>query len=126
MDIIKELNDYLKARITPYAAIVQDAFPPAVEAIIARHDPSTARESSYIDGSFVGEQGVSYYARSIDAKKAREQLDAIITALDMGEFAIAGGIMITCQVVANTMFVSKSDTGAFVYMNTLKIEYERS
>ena len=44
MNIIKELNDYLRARITPYAAIVQDAFPPAVEAIIARHDPSTARE----------------------------------------------------------------------------------
>ena len=126
MNIIKELNDYLKTKLTPYAAIVQDAFPTNVEAIIARHDPSTARESNYIDGSCVGEQMVSYYARSIDAKKAREQLDAIILALDMGEFSIAGGILVTCQVQANTMFVSKSDAGVFVYMNTLKIEYERS
>ena len=126
MNIIKELNDYLKTKLTPYAAIVQDAFPTNVEAIIARHDPSTAKEEPYIDGSFVGEQMVSYYARSLDAKKAREQLDAIILALDMGEFSIAGGILVTCQVQANTMFISKSDTGAFVYMNTLKIEYERS
>lgn len=126
MNIISELNKYLNEKLTPYAPIIQDVFTPDTEGIVCRHDPSTAKETKYLDGTSVGLQNASYYARSKDQKKAREQLDAFIAALDLCDIEISNGIFVKCEVVTAVSFVSKLENGAAVYTCAFRVEYERS
>lgn len=125
MNLISETNTFLRSKTTPYANIYQDFFQPDSDGIMCRHDPSTAKETKYLDGSSVGVQNISYYARSRDGQKAREQLDTFLSVLDLQEYEITTGLFITVEAVTNTAFVSKMDSGEFVYTCSLKIEYER-
>ena len=125
MNILSELNALLKKKITLYAPVNMDVFPKDVEAIIYRYDPSRARVSNYIDGGSIREQNVSYYCRSMKAETARAQCDAIGDALDVCRLELSKGVFISCLENTETTFVGTTDTGAFTYMKTLKIEFEK-
>lgn len=126
MNLLFELTALLKKRTTLYANVFMDVWPATVEAIIYRYDPSRAKVVSYIDGSSTTEQNVSYYCRSKTAETARLQCDTIGTALDLCQFEISQGRFISCLENTETAFVGTTDTGAFIYVKTLKIEYQRS
>jgi hypothetical protein len=126
VNIVKETNDFLLTKITPFSDIFTDAFLPGSDGLICRHDPSTAKVTQYIDGTSSGLQNISYYAKSKNGRIAREQLDEIINALDLQHYEISDGIFITVEVLTNPMFVQKYETGEYVYTCSLKIEFIRS
>jgi hypothetical protein len=126
LNILSELNAYLKSKITLYAPVTMDVFPSAIEAIKYNYDPSRAKVVQYIDKSSLSEQNVSYYCRSKTPETARLQCDAIAKALDICNFELTAGTFVSCLDNTGTAFVGTTDTGAAIYMVTLKIEFVRS
>lgn len=125
LNIISEVNAFLNTKITPYAAIYQNSFQyQGTEEIICRQDPSEAIETRYIDGSRSGILNFSYYTKSIDQKKAREQLDNIINALDLaGLTKITNGIFVKIEVVSLPYFVQRTEIGEYIFTANLKLNY---
>lgn len=125
LHLVSELNKYLLTKVAVYAKpIMIDFFSGANEEIMARHDPSTAVEKRFFDGSRDGSLNVSYYTKSKDALKARDQLTAIIQALDIpDEVAVTDALTIKVEPVTTPQPVGKTDTGAFTYTASVKLDY---
>lgn len=125
MTILQEVNAYLLTKITLYASVSYDAFlGDGKEEIIIRGDPSQAAETRYLDGSRAGVQSFSYYAKSLSTEVARQQLDAIIEVLDIPAMVeITGGLSVKIEVVTSTVFVSKSESGEYIYTAGFRLDY---
>lgn len=124
LNIISEVNKYIKTKITPYAEIRQNAFMfEGTEEIICRQEPSNAVENRYMDGSRIGGLNFAYYAKSIDQKKAREQLDSIINVLDIAGIEITDGLFIKVTVSTLPAFIQKTEAGEFIFTASFKLEY---
>lgn len=125
INIISEINKYLTSKITPYSTIYQNAFTlQGTEEIICRQEPSEAVETRYLDGKRSGIVNFSYYAKSKDQKKAREQLDIIVNTLDLaGITEITGGLFISIEAVTLPAYVSKTDTGEHIFSISFKMNY---
>lgn len=125
LDIISEVNKYLLTKITVYAPIIQNVFLNiGSEELICRQDPSRAVETRYFDGRRSGSLNFSYYAKSKDQKKARQQLDAIVNALDFsGLTTISDGLLVKIEVVALPAYVSKTESGEHIFTASMKLEY---
>lgn len=125
MDIIAELSAYLATKLTPYSTIYQDVFPKnSTEEILCRRDPSTAVERRYLDGSRMGNLVVSYYAKSTDMQKAVQQLDEIITALDLPSLTTVTSVLsIKIEPVNTPVFVSKTEALEYIYSAAFRLEY---
>ena len=126
MNIISDVNAYLKTKITPYAQVIFiDAFPAlSSEEIMTRHDPSQAVETRYMDGSRAGVFNFSYYAKSLDSLKAYQQLNAIMDALDLKyPQQITDVLNVKIEPINTPLFVSMTDGREFIYTLSLKLEY---
>jgi hypothetical protein len=125
MNIINEANAFLARTISLYADISLDVFlGEKSEELMARNDPSRAVEARYLDGSRVGTFNFSYYAKSMDSEKARQQLDAIVSALDFKSFAsISGVTKLRMEAATTPAFVTKTEAGEVVFVASLQIEY---
>lgn len=125
MNILNEVNAFLLTKLTPFAPISLDVFPgDARDEIMARNDPSQAVEHRYMDGSRVGIFSFSYYAKSLNSETARQQLDAIVAALDFADMtAISGGTKIKMEAATTPAFVTKSEAGEVIFTVGLKLEY---
>jgi hypothetical protein len=125
MNILNDVNAFLLTKITPYSTIYLDAFPSdAGEEIMARNDPSQAVETRHMDGARVGVFQFSYYAKSQSSDTARQQLEAIIAALDFKELTtITGATAIRLDAATTPAFVERRESGAFIFVTGLRLEY---
>jgi hypothetical protein len=125
VNIISEVNKYLAKKLTPYATIFQNTFQyQGSEEIICRQDPSDAVETRYLDGKRSGIVNFSYYAKSIDQRKAREQLDNIINSLDLANMTeITGGLYVSIEAVTLPSFISKTETGEYIFSTSFRLNY---
>lgn len=126
MFLINEVNQYLKSRESFYAPINYEVFLGEGDELMCRNDPAAFKETSYFDGSSIGKARFSYYAKSKDAKKAQGELNKILMLLTLPETEISGGLYIKCEPETQVTFVSKYQTGEFVYTCTISLEFERS
>jgi hypothetical protein len=124
VNIISEVNTFLLKRLTPYASIIQNVFlNQGTEEIICRQEPSSV-ETRYLDGKRMGIINFAYYTKSIDQKKAREQLDSSINALDFQEMTeITDGLFVKVEVVSLPHYISKTDNGEHIFTSSFRLEY---
>lgn len=124
VNIISEVNSFLAKRVTLYANIIQNVFlNQGTEEIICRQEPSSI-ETRYLDGRRLGVINFAYYTKSIDQKKAREQLDTIINGLDFQEMTqITDGLFVKVEVVTLPHYVSKTENGEHIFTANFKLEY---
>lgn len=124
MTILQEINAYLLTKITPYSEIQLDAFTGASDEVMVRNDPSQAVERRYMDGSRSGQFQFSYYAKSMVQETARQQLDAIVDALNLPSFTdISGTLSAQITVVTSPAFVSKSENLESIYTAGFRLDY---
>lgn len=125
MTILQEVVTYLLTKLTPYATIQLDAFPgDSHEEIIIRADPSKAVETRYLDGSRAGEYQFAFYTKSMDTETGRQQLDAIVDALDLpGMEQISQATLAKIEVVSSPALVSKAENGEYVYTAGFRLDY---
>ena len=125
MNIISEVNNYLRSRDGYLPLITLDMFLTDSDEIMCRNDPAAFKETSYLDGSSIGMARFSYYVKSHDAKKAISELDKITGLLNLPETEISGGLFIKCEPQTQVTFVTKYQNGEYVYTCTVLLEYER-
>ena len=126
MNIISDVNEYLKKRAEFFSPISHDMFLMDGDELMCRNDPTGFKETSYYDGSSIGKARFSYYAKSRDAKKAADELNKILALLNLPETEISGGLFIKCEPQTQVTFVTKYQSGEFVYVCTISLEFERS
>lgn len=125
-NIIADVKTWISAHVTLYGKITMDAFGSDVESLMIRGDPSTVREVPYIDGSCIGLQQASIYARSKNPATAIAALQAIGKAVELKDIPLTDVVTVTVTQLTDPNMVSKEDTGVFVYTMALNISYERS
>lgn len=127
-NITKIVNQYIEnqnPQIEAFDTIYNDIFPEADgRFVISRHDPSTAREKSYIDGTFEGVLSIAYYARSASASEARELLD-IITKTIEDKTIESEGVTIELEVSTLPSFVGTDEKNNSIYTANIKARYMR-
>lgn len=127
-NITKTINDYLvNESVVDFDQIFNDIFPTEDgDSLISRHDPSSARETEYIDGSAVGNLVVSYYVRSRSASKCRTVLTSIVEALDglcLEDYDDDITLNLTVQTLPQ--FISVDDKNNAIYTVTVSVKYRR-
>lgn len=125
-NIAKLVNEYLLALPKfPVTVIYNDLFPEAQkDSLLCRHDPSTAAEKRYADGSRRGIQNFSYIARCKDAKNCRSWLQTVIDSLDQKEIVVSEAVTIECEAVTLPQFISSSeDQKQTIYTASVKVEF---
>lgn len=125
LNIIAEITAYLTKRIALYSPIYHSVFPgKSKEEIMVRVEPSPAADSRYLDGSRIGVINFAYYTKSATHETARAQLETIISALDISEMAeIADGISVKVEVITLPAFISKSDSGEYIWSASFRLEF---
>lgn len=127
-NITKTINNYLLDNITTdFDQIFNDLFPTTDgDCLISRHDPSSARETEYIDGSAVGNVMISYYMRSDSAESCRSVLTSIVDGLDgLNLDDTDDGINLNLTVQTLPQFVSVDDKENVIYTITVSVKYKR-
>ena len=123
-NITKAINGYI-GDVLDTGVIYNDEFPtPESEGVISRHDPSTAKSKTYIDGSEEGTLNIAYWARYKNAAKARETLNDIINAIDNEKIETDEETIYT-EAQTLPQFVSTDDKGYTLYTASITAEYER-
>jgi len=125
-NIVADLRTEILKRVTLYGVMTLDNFGTTVESLMIRGDPSTVRETAYIDGSCVGSQQAGIYAQSKSNQTAIKALDDIGNAIEFADVPLNELTTVTVHLLTAPTLVSKTDTGVYVYTMTLKIDYERS
>lgn len=124
INIIGEVNAYLKTKTTVYSPIIQNVFPDnTAESIICRTEPSSANERRYLDGTRIGTLNFAYYCKSKNQVTAREQLEKIISALDISGVTISEALTVTIEAVTLPAYVQKTEAGEHIFTASLKLEY---
>lgn len=124
INIIVELKDYINT-LGVYSPLVIDFFQGNLEEIMIRHEPSNAKEISYMDGSRIGMFNFSIHAKSLNGKKAVDQLNSLIKQLDLTNlFQLTPLIKVKIEPVTTPMFTTKTDKNEFIYQCSFSLEYE--
>ena len=125
ISIVDTLNTYLASVISLYSTINQNSFSgDTAEELMSRTDPSNSAVSSYMDGSRIRQLNISYYAKSASQQTASNQLDLIISALDLNcQLEISSGTFIFCESVTLPVYVSRDDFGNYIFTCSFKLQY---
>ncbi|MBO6300843.1 MAG: hypothetical protein J6N15_00200 [Ruminiclostridium sp.] len=124
--ITRAVNGYIEGRLG-LPQIVNDMFiDDTSEGIVSRHDPSTARETDYIDGSAEGVLNIAYWARYKDAAACRRTLDMLIDCVDGVELEDGGGSTMRVTAVTLPQYVETDDKNMTTYTASIRVEYERN
>lgn len=127
MNIINDVKNYLDGLdLDLYAPIGLEAFGLLSESIVIRSDPSEATVTEFIDGSSIGRQSISFYARSKAPTNAIEALVKIKNALDKTELSLTDVLCIRVTPRTLPAIVEKNDTGEFVYTMVVDIEFDNN
>lgn len=123
MSIASNLIDYIKTNATTITDIKEDSFGTGNQ-VMARSDPSTANTKEYIDGSYAGKQQVTFYARNSSPSDAQAVLNLIRTTVDKKEITLTSLQVLRVIAVSTVSFVSKEDTGEFIYSTTVDVDFD--
>lgn len=125
-NIMTELTAYVNT-LDLYTRLSIDAYKGDNEEILIRHEPSSAKVQSYMDGSRVGEFNFSLKTKSQDAEKAVSQLSTLITKLDIrSDLSLTDLIRIKIEPVTAVRFVTKTDNLEYIYSADFRLEYEET
>lgn len=124
MNIASDIKTYLSAQIADLGTITIDSFGTIEASTMVRSDPSAAVEVEFIDGSFTGEQVLSFYARNKNPATAIVKLDTILGKLDMPELTLTGVQNIRVMPRTLPALVSKDDAGVSIYSCSVSVEYD--
>ena len=124
MNIIVELVAYINSNLNPYSNLVIDFFQGKLEEIMIRHEPSQIKEVQYFDGSRIGGFNFSLHTKSLNGKKATDQLYSFIDQLDLkGGLDLNPLLTVKIEPVTSVRFISKTDKNEFIYSSSFKLEY---
>lgn len=126
MAIIVDLLDYINNNLSPYSSLTIDTFQASNEEIIIRHEPSTVKETVYLDKTRIGMFNFSILAKSLDASKAVQQLDNLIEQLNLfGGIDLNPFVWVKVEPVTSVRFISKTDKNESIYSVNFTLEYRR-
>jgi hypothetical protein len=123
VSIASNLISYIKTNATTITDIKEDSFGTGNQ-VMARSDPSTANVKEYIDGSYAGKQQVTFYARNSSPSDAQAVLNLIRTTVDKKEITLTSLQVLRVIAVSTVSFVSKEDTGEFIYSTTVDVDFD--
>lgn len=126
--ITKIINEYIREKnpnVDAFSTIFNDMFPDDNSLyVISRHDPSEARETAFIDGTFEGLMNIAYYVRSSNSQEARELLNIIMNCID--DITIdTDGVSIDIEADTLPSFVGTDDKENSIYTSSIKVKYIR-
>lgn len=107
--------------------ITEDFFPEEQEyEVICRHDASPIIVKRFFDGSYRARFSFSYYAKSKNVIQARQTLEAIIEALNLGNFQGLFGLTEGhLEAVTRPTPVSENESGVKVYTSSFRLDYSQ-
>ena len=123
MSIASDVKTYILANATSITKMMEDNFGATNPALMVRSDPSTANEVEFIDGSYEGRQQLTFYARDSNPANAQAVLNLIRSTIDKKEIALTGLQVLKVQSVSTVSYVSKEDTGEFIYSTTADVAF---
>ena len=123
MSIASDVKTYILTNAPTITKLLEDNFGPSNPALMVRSDPSTANEKEFIDGSYEGRQQLTFYARDSNPANAQAVLNLIRTTIDKKEIALTGLQVLKVQSVSTVSYVSKEDTGEFIYSTTADVAF---
>ena len=125
-DIVKVINDYLTATISPYTAIYQDVFPDATtNEIMCRHEPTPTNVKRYMNGSVLGVLHFTYYCKSKSLPTIQTACQNIINAIGGKRFDIENSLTIDVEQLSEPSFVERRDTREIIYTLPFEIQFTR-
>lgn len=126
VNVAKSINAFLAEKIALENIVNDEFFDDSSEGVISRHEPSTAKEKSFVDGSSEGVVNISYYARYKNAETARKTLTDILNAVDNVEIEdTQDRITITTEAETLPQFISTDEKGFSLYCANIRAEYIR-
>ena len=123
MSIASDVKTYILTNATSITKMMEDNFGATNPALMVRSDPSTANEVEFIDGSYEGTQQLTFYARDSNPANAQAVLNLIRSTIDKKEIALTGLQVLKVQSVSTVSYVSKEDTGEFIYSTTADVAF---
>ena len=123
MSIASDVKTYILTNATSITKMMEDNFGSTDPALMVRSDPSTANEKEFIDGSYEGRQQLTFYARDSNPANAQAVLNLIRSTIDKKEITLTGLQVLKVQSVSTVSYVSKEDTGEFIYSTTADVEF---
>ena len=123
MSIASDVKTYILTNATSITKMTEDNFGATNPALMVRSDPSTANEVEFIDGSYEGRQQLTFYARDSNPANAQAVLNLIRSTIDKKEIALTGLQVLKVQSVSTVSYVSKEDTGEFIYSTTADVTF---
>ena len=123
MSIASDVKTYILTNATSITKMTEDNFGATNPGLMVRSDPSIANEKEFIDGSYEGVQQLTFYARDSSPANAQAVLNLIRSTIDKKEIALTGLQVLRVQSVSTVSFVSKEDTGEFIYSTTADVGF---
>lgn len=128
MNITEILNNYLLEHSLKDKVefIYNDLFPfEDGDCLISRIEPSSAQETSFIDGSCVGSVTLAYYMRSQNAEVCRNILNSICDEADNLALTDGNGTEIRFESQTLPSFVSEDEKSLVIYSSVIIARYNR-
>jgi len=124
VNIVSDLKTFIMTSPAPALPMNEDAYGTVTETLMIRGDPSSATVTEFTDGSTTGTQVLSIYARSKSPATCLTALDTIRKKLDGAKITLTEVTYRDIEIVTLPAFVSKDDTGVFVYTMTVNVEFD--
>jgi hypothetical protein len=124
-NIIVELKEYIEANISLYAPLLIDFFQGNLQELMIRHEPSTYKTFSYLNGTSNGTFNFSINAKSLNGKTAVDQLNVLLSKLDLVNTDISPLVTVKIEPISGVRLVSKTEKNEFIYSASFLLEYTK-
>ena len=123
VNIISEVNKYVRAKTSGLPSIVQNAFMyQTPDELMCRNEPSAVAQRM-LDGSYTGELQFAYYSKSKNMQTAENRLQLVANTLDHAEIVIDDRLFINVELVSLPSYVQKTETGEHIFTSSYRLEY---
>jgi hypothetical protein len=123
--ILTDINTYIKSK-TDITTIYEESFPSTTECVMARGDPSSAKINKYYNGTEVGEQLVTFYARGMSQTTLKGTLEKIFTVIKDAQIKISGYDTMTAERVSTVTLTNYTETKVYTFAFTARVRWTRS
>jgi len=127
IELMQTINDYLVTKFTPFSTINEDfTTADGEEELMCRHDISPLIVKKYMNGTEYRRFNFSYFARSKNSIRARQQLESVQEAIYLDHFVDMLGLKEgRLTVVSQPHPVGKDDSGAIIYTSAYALDYKQ-
>ena len=123
--ILTDINTYIKSK-TDITTIYEESFPSTTECVMARGDPSSAKIKKFYNGTEVGEQLVTFYARGMSQTTLKGTLEKIFTVIKDAQINISGYDTMTAERVSTVTLTNYTETKVYTFAFTARVKWTRS